>query len=68
MAVSVAFFLKRPPVETLPEHIQRIKSYDLLWPVMLAYMLLLAPMTMQEIGNSEKFHEMMHSKRPPRKI
>ena len=68
VAVILAYFLKRPPAERLPEHIRRVKSYDLLWPVMLAYMLLLAPMTMQEIANSEKFHEMMHSKRLPRRI
>lgn len=68
VAVTVAYYLKRPPVERLPEQMRRVKSYDLLWPIMLAYILLLAPMTMQEIGNSEKFHEMMHSKRPPRKI
>jgi hypothetical protein len=68
VAVTVAYFFKRPPVDRLPEQMRRVKSYDLLWPVMLAYILLLAPMTMQEIGNSEKFHEMMHSKRPPRKI
>ncbi len=68
VVVTVAYYLKRPPVERLPEQMRRVKSYDLLWPIMLAYILLLAPMTMQEIGNSEKFHEMMHSKRPPRKI
>ncbi|MCB9977011.1 MAG: hypothetical protein H6858_05400 [Rhodospirillales bacterium] len=68
LAVTVAYYYRRPALESLPEQAKRYKSYDLLWPVMLAYILLLAPMLMQEIGNSDKFHEMMFSKRPPRKI
>lgn len=68
VAVVLAYFLKRPPEEQLSEIVRRKKAHDLLWPVMLAYVLLLAPMLMQDIGNSEKFREMMHSKRLPRRI
>ncbi len=54
-------------LDNIPDVMDNIKPYDLLWPLILAFMLLLVPMLLQDIGNSENFHEMMEAKPPLRR-
>lgn len=68
--VSVAwaffFFKKRAPDPATA--MEGYRFYDLLWPVMMAFVALLVPLMIQDFANSKDFQEMMHSKRPPRRI
>lgn len=66
--VAAAFFYFKARAPDPAEAMKGYKVHDLLWPVMLAFVALLAPLIVQDFGNSKDFQEMMHSKRPPKRI
>ncbi len=66
--VAAAFFYFKARAPDPAEAMKGYKVHDLLWPVMLAFVALLAPLVVQDFGNSKDFQEMMHSKRPPKRI
>lgn len=45
-----------------------VKFYNVLMPVLLAYIMLLIPLFVQQTANSPQWQKMMHSSRPVRKI
>lgn len=66
--VVAAFFYFKARAPDPAEAMKGYKVHDLLWPVMLAFVALLVPLMVQDFANSKDFHEMMHSKRPPKRI
>lgn len=45
-----------------------VKFYQCLMPVMLAYLMLILPLFIQQTANSQKWHDLTHAKPVPRKI
>lgn len=67
-AVVLAFYYFKKRAPNPAAVMEGYRFYDLLWPVMLAFVALLVPLMIHDFANSKDFHEMMHSKRPIRRI
>ena len=67
-APILIFYLYFKKQEKVSSHLENVKLHNVLWPVLLAYLVLILPLFIQHVANSDHWREMQASKPLTKKI